>query len=64
MLEESVVEVCCREVLWRSVGEESWGRLLEKSFGEVCVVEKCWERVLLEKCVWRSVGEKCCREMM
>ena len=39
MLEESVVEVCCRELLWRSVGEESWGRLLEKSFGEECCRE-------------------------
>ena len=54
MLEESVVEVRCREVLWRSVGEESWGRLLEKSFGEVCVVEKCWEGVLLG---WKCWGE-------
>ena len=37
MLEKSVVE----SVLWRSVGEESWGRLFEKS-----VVEKCCRRVL------------------
>ena len=52
MSEESVVEVCCREALWRSAGEESWGRLLEKSFGEECcrevlqkiVVEKCWRK--------------------
>ena len=43
MLEKSVGEDCCREVLrsgvkecfervlWRSVGEECWRRLLEKS---------------------------------
>ena len=63
MLGESVVEVWCSEVLWRSVGEESWGRLLEKSFGEECCVwrsvgEESWGR-LLEK----SFGEECCREV-
>ena len=46
MLEKSVVERCCGEVLEKSLG----GRLLEKSDEEECcreiVVEKCWLRVL------------------
>ena len=73
---ESVVEVCCREVLWRSVGEESWGRLVEKSFGEECcrevlqniAVEKCWRKVLgrsvVEKVLGRNGVEKWCREVL
>ena len=41
VLKECCGEVakCCRQVLGRSVGEESWGRLLEKSFGEECCRE-------------------------
>ena len=41
MLEKRVVKKCCREVLYRSVGEKCWGRVLKKS-----VVEKCCREVL------------------
>ena len=60
MLERSVVEECCREVLEKSVVEKSG------------VVEKCWRRVLEkiagEECcrevLKRSVVEKCCGEVL
>jgi len=53
VLEESVVEEFCREVLEKKEG--MWCReVLVKS-----VVEKCWRDVLL-----RSVGEECCREVL
>ena len=46
MLDSSVVEKCCGEVLWRSVVKECCGEVL---FGEVLrtgVVEKCCEGVV------------------
>ena len=40
MLEKSVVEKCCREVLEKIVGEdECWRRVEEKSGGEECCRE-------------------------
>ena len=36
---------CCREVLWESVVEKCWGRVLERSVGE-SVVERCCGEVL------------------
>ena len=41
MLERSVVEECCREVLEKSVVEKSVRGVLEKSVGG-----DCWRRVL------------------
>ena len=39
VLERSVVEEFCREVLEKIVGKERWRRLLEKSVGEECCRE-------------------------
>ena len=48
MLEKSVEEDCCKEVLEKRVVDKSWRRVLEeKRCREVLyrsVVEKCWRR--------------------
>ena len=36
-----VVKECCREVLWRIIGEECCREVLKR-----IVEEKCWRRVL------------------
>ena len=66
MLERSVVEKCCSEVLEKilekRVVEKCCSEVLEKRVVEMCgrevrkktVVEKCWRRVL-----YGSVGEEC-----
>ena len=36
VVERSVVEKSCREVLEKSLVEECWGEVLEKSVGEKC----------------------------
>ena len=46
MLEESVVEVCCREVLWRSVGRRVLGKAVGEEVLEKSVVEKCCRELL------------------
>ena len=51
-LNRRVGEECCREVLERSVVEKSWRR----AFGEGLA------RNIGREVLWRSVGEKRCRE--
>ena len=51
MLEKSVVEKCCTEVLERTVVEKCCSEVLEKGWenrvvGKGSVVEKCWRREL------------------
>ena len=54
MLERSVGDKCCREVLTGSVvyrevllGEECCREVLERSFVEKGLVQKCWGREVL-----------------
>ena len=53
MLEKSVVEMCCREVLEKIVGEECCREVLERIVGE----DECWRRML-----GKSV--ECCGEVL
>ena len=56
MLEKSVVEKCCREVLERSVVEEFCREVLENIVGE----DECWRRMLGKSVVEKtSVGGEC-----
>ena len=65
MLEKRVVERCwrrafCREVLGRSVLEQSWGTVLQRIAGDDC----CREVLGKSGCenLGKSVEEMCCRE--
>lgn len=58
---KTALEKCCREVLYKIVGEsvvEKCREVLQRSVGKSVVGKWC------RKVVWKSVMEKCCGEVL